>query len=79
MEPFGNKTDRDNTDMLLPVAENFWREFGPACVYIGTDAYETALKYGDVSPDGERLGFEGAEPGQDSLDDVPPEDRPERL
>ena len=62
--------------------EDFWLEIGPASAYIGTDAYETAKQNGDASPDGKRLGFEGAEPpaGAEDLelepwDDVPPEDR----
>lgn len=62
--------------------EDFWLEVGPASAYIGTDAYETARREGDASPDGKRLGFEGAEPPADAKDlalepwdDVPPEDR----
>lgn len=62
--------------------EDFWLEIGPAAAYYGTDAYETAKQNGDASPDGRRLGFEGAEPpaGPADLelepwDDVPPEDR----
>ena len=45
--------------------EEFWLELGPAGAYYGTDAYETAQENGDASPDGKRLGFEGAEQGED--------------
>lgn len=71
--------DRPVTDpedqMRLPEPEDFWLELGPASAYYGTDAYDTALREGDASPDAKRLGWTGAEPGKGSLGDVPPEDR----
>ncbi len=60
----------------------------PASAYYGTDSYETARENGDASPDGKRLGFDGAEPGTgprgtapdspalEPWDDLPPIDRP---
>ena len=59
----------------LPEPEDFWLELGPASAYYGMDAYDTALREGDASPDAKRLGWTGAEPGKGSLDDVPPQDR----
>ena len=61
--------------MRLPEPEDFWLELGPASAYYGMDAYDTALREGDASPDAKRLGWTGAEPGKGSLDDVPPQDR----
>lgn len=48
----------------LPEPEDFWLELGPPSAYYGTDAYETARREGDASPDAERLGWTGAEPGR---------------
>ena len=42
--------------------EDFWLELGPPSAYVGLDAYQTARREGDASPDGKRLGFTGAEP-----------------
>ena len=41
----------------LPNPEDFWLELGPASAYYGTDAYETALREGDLSPDAKHLGW----------------------
>ena len=49
--------------MHLPEPEDFWLELGPAGAYYGMDAYDTALREGDASPDAKRLGWTGAEPG----------------
>ena len=50
--------DRPVTDpedqMRLPEPEDFWLELGPASAYYGTDAYDTALREGDASPDAKR-------------------------
>ena len=62
-------------DLQMPEAEQFWLELGPPSAYSGTPAYDTAVREGDASPDAERLGWTGAEPGKGSLDDLPPEDR----
>ena len=77
--------ERQGCNMVTPSEnerEDFWLEVGPPSAYFGTDAYDTAKQDGDASPDGERLGFTGAEPpaGPEDLelepwDDVPPEDR----
>ena len=50
--------------MRLPEPEDFWLELGPASAYYGMDAYDTALREGDASPDAKRLGWTGAEPGR---------------
>ena len=69
-------TDRTEKDTArLPQPEDFWLELGPPSAYYGTDAYETALREGDASPDAKRLGWTGAEPGRGSQDDTPPADR----
>ena len=47
----------------LPEPEDFWLELGPPSAYYGTDAYDTARREGDASPDAKRLGWTGAEPG----------------
>lgn len=58
--------------------EDFWLEIGPSASFAGLESYGTALANGDVSPDGRRLGWEGAEPGTDPADLVaPPDDIPE--
>lgn len=76
MRDFTDHSVNDPEDqMKLPEPEDFWLELGPSSAYYGTDAYDTAKKEGDASPDAERLGWTGAEPGKGSLDDVPPEDR----
>lgn len=49
----------------LPEPEDFWLELGPPSAYYGTDAYDTARREGDASPDAKRLGWTGAEPGRD--------------
>lgn len=73
---------RDEHDITQQQKEDFWLELGPAGAYYGIDSYDTALKNGDASPDADRLGWPGAEPGRDALDeedealdDVPPIDR----
>ena len=48
----------------LPEPEDFWLELGPPSAYYGTDAYDTARREGDASPDAKRLGWTGAEPGR---------------
>ena len=63
--------------------EDFWLELGPPSAYVGLDAYQTARREGDASPDCKRLGFTGSEPKntavlpetENSLDDIPPMDR----
>ena len=71
--------DRSAPDPRTPCAcpsrrTSGW-SWGPASAYYGMDAYDTALREGDASPDAKRLGWTGAEPGKGSLDDVPPQDR----
>ena len=56
---------KKQNDVTTEELEDFWLEIGPASAYYGTDACETARKNGDASPDGKRLGFEGAEPGKE--------------
>ena len=48
----------------LPEPEDFWLELGPPSAHYGTDAYDTARREGDASPDAKRLGWTGAEPGR---------------
>lgn len=48
----------------LPEPEDFWLELGPPSAYYGTDAYDTARREGDASPDAKRLDWTGAEPGR---------------
>lgn len=75
--------NKKNNSFTPEEEENFWLELGPPSAYIGLDAYQTARREGDASPDGKRLGFTGAEPKntavlpetENSLDDVPPMDR----
>ena len=50
--------------LRLPEPEDFWLELGPPSAYYGTDAYDTARREGDASPDAKRLGWTGAEPGR---------------
>ncbi|HJB59202.1 MAG TPA: hypothetical protein H9771_06055 [Candidatus Faecalibacterium faecipullorum] len=63
--PAGRTGHTDHTGPAgpLPDAEDFWLELGPPAAYYGTDAYQRAKREGDASPDGERLGYTGAEPG----------------
>ncbi len=61
-------TDRERRPAdgeALPAPEDFWLELGPPSAYYGTGAYDRALREGDASPDAERLGWTGAEPGRD--------------
>lgn len=79
--------DPNRNDLIPPLApEDFWLELGPSSAYVGMDCYETALKNGDLSPDGRRLGAQGAESPRtepekgphkplEEWDDVPPMDR----
>ena len=57
------KHNKETTPSTEKEREDFWLEIGPASAYYGTDSYETARENGDASPDGKRLGFDGAEPG----------------
>lgn len=41
----------------------FWLDLGPAAEYAGMPCADTAAQGGDASPDGQRHGFDGAEPG----------------
>jgi len=82
------KHNKETTPSTEKEREDFWLEIGPASAYYGTDSYETARENGDASPDGKRLGFDGAEPGTgprgaapdspalEPWDDLPPIDRP---
>ena len=82
------KNKKETAPSTEKEREDFWLEIGPASAYYGTDSYETAKENGDASPDGKRLGFDGAEPGTGSRgtapespalepwDDLPPIDRP---
>ena len=54
----------ENRAPRLPEPEDFWLELGPPSAYYGTDAYDTARREGDASPDAKRLGWTGAEPGR---------------
>ena len=56
-EPINAKTEAEEAR----EREDFWLEIGPRSAYRGLDCYERAVREGDASPDGERLGFEGAE------------------
>ena len=56
------KHNKETTPITEKEREDFWLEIGPASAYYGTDSYETARENGDASPDGKRLGFDGAEP-----------------
>lgn len=70
----------NETNLTPEEREDFWLEVGPRSAYTGLDAYETATKNGDVSPDGALLGWPGAEPGQDPAENMaPPDDLPEDL
>lgn len=83
------KNKKEAAPVTEEEREDFWLEIGPSSAYYGTDSYETAKENGDASPDGKRLGFDGAEPGAnrnenapenlalEPWDDVPPIDRPE--
>ena len=73
------KNNKETAPITEKEREDFWLEIGPASAYYGTDSYETARENGDASPDGKRLGFDGAEPDSPALepwDDLPPIDRP---
>lgn len=72
---------KDEQELTEQEKEDFWLEIGPASAYYGMDCQFAALRNGDASPDAQRLGWTGAEPGlteeeaEEALDDVPPEDR----
>lgn len=59
-------------DLTQHEKEDFWLEIGPPSAYTGLESHDTALENGDASPDAKRLGWEGAQPGQEQ--DSLPED-----
>ena len=67
-------------DLVPPLApEDFWLELGPGSAFEGMECQNAALENGDVSPDGQLLGWQGAEKAphkpMEEWDDVPPIDR----
>lgn len=55
----------DERELTNAEKEDFWLEIGPPSAYTGLECYDTAVKNGDASPDAARLGWPGAEPGED--------------
>ena len=64
----GPATIPQRKEMLTQKQEALRRtiqELEASAAYYGTDAYDTARREGDASPDAKRLGWTGAEPGRD--------------
>ena len=57
------KKQKQDAEPAPQEMEEFWLELGPAEAYEGMECHDAAVKNGDASPDGKRLGWPGAQPG----------------